>query len=182
MKLMAKALVKLGSEDLRATIDVSNPHDLPDLSFPNPQARPSGRVCLAGERILIDMTDHDWQGAYSASMEVLKKDPSHVGALETLAQAQWHRGDFDEVVKTTTRLLQLNPYEPGYRFTRGMARMTQGRLDLAAEDFRQAIAQSEDPGFVDQVKNSLVALEHMRDRLVPISPADSADRANRRYH
>lgn len=115
-------------------------------------------------------------------MKVLKEDPSHVGALETLAQAQWHRGDFEEVVKTTTRLLQLNPHEPGYRFTRGMARMTQGRLDLAAEDFKQAIAQSEDPGFVSQVKNSLVALEQMRDRLMPISKLDTSSRSGRRYH
>ncbi len=92
-------------------------------------------------------------------MLVLQKDPEHLGALEVLAQAQWFGGQFKEVIQTTSRLLRLNPHEPGYRYTRGMSYMSGGDLLMAAEDFRCAIGQSRDPRFQAQVASSLDAVE-----------------------
>lgn len=101
----------------------------------------------------------NWRQAKEACLETLARDPDHMGALETIAQAQWFGCEFDDVILTTTRLLRLNPHEPGYRYTRGMARLSTGDLGHAAEDFRRAIAQSDNPAFKEQVARSLDAVE-----------------------
>lgn len=105
---------------------------------------------------------YDWQGALESCREVLEKDPDHLGALEVTAQALWYAGRFEDVVRTTNRLLKLNPLEPGYRYTRGMAQMSVGRLNYAASDFQQAIVQSDDPKFLAQVKSALFAIEEFQ--------------------
>ncbi len=102
---------------------------------------------------------YDWKGALESCRKVLEHDPDHLGALEVSAQALWFVGRYDEVVATTNRLLMLNPLEPGYRYTRGMALMSMGHLVRAADDFRQAITQSDDPRFILQVQNALTAIE-----------------------
>ncbi|MDK3161028.1 hypothetical protein QPK87_31390 [Kamptonema cortianum] len=105
------------------------------------------------------LQSYDWEGALESCQRILQFDPNHIGALETLAQAQWQGGQFENVVRTTSKLLQLNPYEPGYRYTRGMAYTGLGRLTLAAQDFRTAMDQSHDPRFLSQVAHSLDAVE-----------------------
>jgi len=124
---------------------------------------------------------YDWKGALESCREVLKQDPDHLGALEVSAQAQWYEGQFEEVVRTTNRLLKLNPLEPGYRYTRGMALMSMGHLSRATDDFRQAIAQSENPGFLQQVQNSLLAIEGFQrggpDRLAALNAMRVARRS-----
>ena len=105
---------------------------------------------------------YDWQGALESCQEVLERDPDHLGALEVTAQALWYAGRYEEVVRTTNRLLKLNPLEPGYRYTRGMAHMSVGRLNDAAGDFQQAIIQSNDPKFLAQVRNALFAIEEFQ--------------------
>jgi|GEM_PF-5827390 len=102
----------------------------------------------------------DWQGTLETCQKMLRIDPDHLGALETLAQAQWFDGQYDAVIATTSRLLRLNPSEPGYRYTRGMAYLSNGSLNLASEDFRTAIAQSNNAEFKEQVASSLQTLEH----------------------
>lgn len=91
--------------------------------------------------------------------QVLQSDPDHLGALEVLAQAQWFGGQFEDVIRTTSRLLRLNPLEPGYRYTRGMALMSRGDLAQAIEDFRYALTQSKNADFRAQVASSLDAAE-----------------------
>lgn len=102
---------------------------------------------------------YDWKGALESCREVLEHDPDHLGALEVSAQALWFAGRYAEVVSTTNRLLMLNPLEPGYRYTRGMALMSMGHLSRAADDFRQALIQSDNPRFILQVQNALTAIE-----------------------
>ncbi len=105
---------------------------------------------------------NDWKGTLESCKKVLEHDPEHIGALEISAQALWFEGRYDEVVKTTTRLLMLNPDEPGYRYTRGMALMSMGRLTQATNDFRQALAQSKDQRFLAQVRNALIVIEEFQ--------------------
>lgn len=105
------------------------------------------------------LNSYDWQGALENCREVLQADPTHLGALEVLAQAQWFGGEYDAVIVTTGKLLRLNPHEPGYRYTRGMALLSKGDLLHAAEDFRRAMSQSDVPAFRAQVSEALDAVE-----------------------
>lgn len=109
--------------------------------------------------VRLMLQSFDWQNALETCRQVLQSDPDHLGALETMAHALWLGGEYQDVVRTTSRLLQLNPHEPGYRYTRGMAYMSLGELTRAAEDFRRALTQSRDPRFLAQVSSSLDAVE-----------------------
>lgn len=100
----------------------------------------------------------DWRGTLESCRRVLSRDPEHLGALETMAQALWCGGLYDEVIRVTSRMLLLNPHEPGYRFTRGMAHLSRGELVQASADFRMALAQSKDPKFREQVARALDAV------------------------
>jgi tetratricopeptide (TPR) repeat protein len=128
------------------------------------------------------LQSYDWKGALESCREVLEHDPDHLGALEVSAQALWFAGRYPEVVETTNRLLKLNPLEPGYRYTRGMALMSMGHLTRAAEDFRQAIQQSNDPRFILQVQGALVAIEEYQrggiDRMVRLNAARLARKSS----
>lgn len=124
---------------------------------------------------------YDWEGALESCREVLEHDPNHLGALEVKAQALWFAGRYAEVVETTDRMLKLNPLEPGYRYTRGMALMSMGHLSRAADDFRQAIIQSHDPRFLLMVQGALTAIEEYQrggvDRMVRLNAARVAKKS-----
>jgi len=124
---------------------------------------------------------YDWQGALESCREVLDKDPDHLGALEVTAQALWYAGRYEEVVRTTNRLLKLNPLEPGYRYTRGMAHMSVGRLNDAARDFQQAIVQSNDPRFLAQVRSALFAIEEFQKGGLDMAARMNATRSARQH-
>ena len=102
---------------------------------------------------------HVCRGELESCRQILEKDPNHLGALEISAQALWYEENFEEVIKVTTRLIRLNPHEPGYRYTRGMAHLSVKNLKSAETDFKQALLQSQDFHFCEQVRRSLNALE-----------------------
>src|SRR5437868_6340463 len=72
------------------------------------------------------------------TQSILADDPSHVAALEVLAKALWQAGDCDALLATIDRLLELNPYEPGYHSLRGAALQSTGKLGEAVRAFSRA--------------------------------------------
>lgn len=107
------------------------------------------------------LRDSNWKAAIQTCQEVLAQDPKHLGALEVMAQAQWFAGDYEGVIESTTQLLHINPSEPGYRYTRGMAYLSKSLVSNARQDFLRAIGQSSDDSFCEQVTESLIALDSM---------------------
>jgi tetratricopeptide (TPR) repeat protein len=87
---------------------------------------------------------------------VLVSDPNHVGALEVLARCLWKSEDFVGLESVTTRLTELNPFEPGYHSLRGMALRALGRYGEAAR------ALARDP----QASAQLLDLEAFQATLV----------------
>lgn len=151
----------------------------PPIAFQAPAKAPN-RAMVWESGILDSMVQSfDWRGAMEMCREVLQDDPDHLGALETLVKAQWLAGQYQDVIHTAGRLLRLNPYEPGYRYTRGMAYMSIGLLRRSAEDFELAYAQSRDAAFRSQVASALQAVElWLGDELPATTPQVTlADRA-----
>lgn len=104
------------------------------------------------------LQNYNWPAALEACDRVLQQDPHHLGALEVKAQALWFAGQYDEVVKVTTQLLRLNPSEPGYRYTRGMANLSLGKFEESRRDFEYAISQSDNESFCAQVRDAMDSL------------------------
>jgi tetratricopeptide (TPR) repeat protein len=87
-------------------------------------------------RMALQLGDID--RARTLAKRVLARDRDHLGALEVLASAQWRAGECDEVLRTTSRLIQLNPYEPGYFALKGSALQSLGRYGEAAQCLARA--------------------------------------------
>jgi hypothetical protein len=75
--------------------------------------------------------------------EVLEADGSNIGALETLAKAQWQENQFNELLGTLTRLIRLNPYEPGYHALKGATLQCLGRY---GDSIRSYLRGGDNPG------------------------------------
>lgn len=82
-------------------------------------------------------------GNASNAMEIakltLKRDPSHVGALEVLAKAQWQASQCDELLLTLKKLIELNPYEPGYHSLLAGAYQSLGLCGEAVKSYLRAV-------------------------------------------
>jgi tetratricopeptide (TPR) repeat protein len=104
------------------------------------------------------LQNYNWSASLEACDRVLQDDPHHLGALEVKAQALWFAGRYDAVVAVTTQLLRLNPSEPGYRYTRGMANLSRGKFEDSRRDFEYAISQSDNESFRSQVREAMDSL------------------------
>ena len=83
------------------------------------QKREVGTCLTDGRKLMMlaemELASGNPAGAMRHARSVLSMDCDHVGALETLAKAQWQTSTCDELLITLSRLIELNPYEPGYQ-------------------------------------------------------------------
>jgi tetratricopeptide (TPR) repeat protein len=77
--------------------------------------------------------------AIGLARQVLETDATHVGALEVLAKAQWQTNRFDELLLTLARLVELNPYEPGYHSLQACAYQCLGMCGEAVKSHLRAV-------------------------------------------
>ena len=77
--------------------------------------------------------------AVARARQVLRKDPEHVPALETLAKAQWQSADLDDLLATLRKLIALNPYEPGYHSLLAAAYHSKGLCGEAVKAYLRAV-------------------------------------------
>jgi tetratricopeptide (TPR) repeat protein len=97
---------------------------------------------------------------------ILAREADHLCALEMQAHALWRLGRFAQVVRVASRLLALNPHEPGYLLIRGMAHMALGNYAPARESLETALCASLDPDFVTRVWEQLGDLDRLQLRQV----------------
>jgi tetratricopeptide (TPR) repeat protein len=81
---------------------------------------------------------NDTCGAIDCANRVLAADGTHVGALETLAKALWQACRLEDLLLTLRRLIELNPYEPGYHALQAAAFQSMGRAGEALKAYSRA--------------------------------------------
>jgi tetratricopeptide (TPR) repeat protein len=79
---------------------------------------------------------------------VLRQDPTHVGALELLAKAQWQLNRYSTLLETLPVLIRINPYEPGYYMLQANALRNLGRY---GESLRSFVRAGETEGAMEAV-------------------------------
>jgi tetratricopeptide (TPR) repeat protein len=90
---------------------------------------------------------------------LLSQDPTHVGALEVLAKAQWTLSQHTELLDTLGVLVRINPYEPGYYILRGNCLRNMGRYGEALRSFVRA-------GDADGAREAVEELSALQSDLV----------------
>lgn len=106
----------------------ANDRDVPAQDWRMDLSRTLGRAELA-------LRCGRFEEAAVLATRVSTADPTHIGALETLAKAQWRSSQHEELLTTVSRLLRLNPYEPGYHALRGAALQCLGRYGESVQAF-----------------------------------------------
>ena len=81
------------------------------------------RAIERGERRL---REGDAPRARALARRVLARDAESLGALELLGKAALKLGEPQEAAWAASRLLAINPYDPGYHSLRGLALQSQG--------------------------------------------------------
>jgi tetratricopeptide (TPR) repeat protein len=102
---------------------------------------PTSRIEIAKRRrnaLLITRSERhlaksEVEQASSLVQMVLCETTDHLAALELLARILWKQQDFKALVRTTNRLISLNPFEPGYHSLRGMSLRALGMYGEAAK-------------------------------------------------
>lgn len=96
-------------------------------------------VVLAADRAqrLLQVGRH--QEAIHHAERVLVSEPAHVGALETLAKALWHTGQYDPLLPILRRLIEINPYEPGYYSLLGAVYQSLGQCGAAVRAYARCV-------------------------------------------
>ena len=81
---------------------------------------------------------HRQKSEFSQAMKmidaVLAEDADHIGAMEVAAKALWSLQNFEALEVLMTRMIHLNPFEPGYHSLRGMALRAMGQYGEAAKE------------------------------------------------
>lgn len=102
---------------------------------------PTSRIEIAKRRrnaLLVTKAErhlarNEFEQAGSLAQTVLSECSDHLGALELMARLLWKQQDFKTLVRTTDRLISLNPFEPGYHSLRGMSLRALGMYGEAAK-------------------------------------------------
>lgn len=107
------------------------------------QKREVGTCLTDGRKLMMlaemELASGNPAGAMRHARALLCMDSDHVGALETLAKAQWQTSACEELLITLSRLIELNPYEPGYQVLLAGAYQSLGLCGEAVKAYLRAI-------------------------------------------
>ena len=81
---------------------------------------------------------------------VLEKEPQNPTALQGLIEAKLKLGDFTGVEQPLSTLTRVNPEQPAYRVLLAQVQQKLGKLDLAAQNYRQVLEK--DPSQPEALK------------------------------
>ena len=86
------------------------------------------------ERLL---SKNEFEQASFLIQTVLCESSDHLAVLEVQAKILWKQQDYRGLVRTTAKLITLNPFEPGYHGLRGMALRALGLYGEAAKSLER---------------------------------------------
>ncbi len=91
------------------------------------------RIAIQIAKAERHLSKNEFEQSTSSINAVLAESSDHLGALEVQAKLLWKMQDFRALVRTTNRLMMLNPFEPGYHGLQGMALRALGLYGQAAK-------------------------------------------------
>ena len=83
------------------------------------------------------LSNNEFEEASSFIRTVLCETSDHLAALEVQARLLWKQQNYRGLVRTTAKLITLNPFEPGYYGLRGMALRALGLYGEAAKSLER---------------------------------------------
>lgn len=116
------------------------------------------------------MDDNDPSKVIAPLRRILVNNPDHLPALEILARAQWRCRQDLAALETLARLIQLNPYEPGYHYLKGLVLQSGHQFQEARIAYERCLSMGE-CAETEAARTAISSLESLT--LQPISTSGS---------
>lgn len=95
---------------------------------------------------------------------ILQVQPNNRATLKRLAYALWLMQDYPEVEIVATRILEMDPVDVDWLYSRAMARLGMAKIDEAENDLICARGITTDPRVLAVVAEALQSIEDLRIR------------------
>lgn len=95
---------------------------------------------------------------------ILQVQPNSRPTLKRLAYALWLMQDYPEVEVVATRILELDPIDVDWLYSRAMARLGMGKTDEAENDLICARGITQEPRILAVIAEALQSISDLRTR------------------
>jgi hypothetical protein len=100
---------------------------------------------------------------------ILSIDPNSKGALQTLIQVAWHRGEYTEVEALADNLIEQDPSRSEWRYFRGFSRLVRGASQEARADLITAYLTCKNEDLCEPIRAAILSAEALDGD--PLPPA-----------
>ena len=136
----------------------------------SPQATKS--VALWRSRAESHLEAQAWDECIAACRSLLKIDPRHHFAQETLATALLQTGQIDEAVQAVQRLLEISPRDPLHRLQLATLLQMQGRHGASLSEFERVASLYPDAPFVEKAREAVENLDRLQTSQILLLAAE----------
>lgn len=116
----------------------------------------------------------DWAGCIIACHALLKLDPRHHFAQETLSTALLQVGRVDEAIQAVQRLLELSPRDPFHRLRLATLYQMQEQHGASAREFERIAAMYPDAPFAPDALEAIESLDRLQTGQIFLMAAEDA--------
>ena len=114
----------------------------------------------------------NWDDCIASCRELLKLDPRHHFAQETLATALLQIGETAAAVAAVKRLLEISPRDPMHRLRYATMLQMQDQFGLAAREFERIALMYPDSPFVPDALEAIENLDRMQTSQILMMAAE----------
>ncbi|RYG58852.1 tetratricopeptide repeat protein [bacterium] len=140
----------------------------------SPRAQTAGakEAALWQSRAEVALKDQSWDDCIAACQSLLRLDPRHHFAQETLATALLQLGQVDEAITAVRRLLEISPRDPLHRLRFATLLQMQGRPGESLREFERIALMYPDAPFSDDARDAVENLERLQTQQILLMAAE----------
>ena len=127
---------------------------------------------LMRARVEADLHQQNWDDCIQSCRSLLKLDPRHHFAQETLATALLQIGETDAAVAAVKRLLEISPRDPMHRLRYATMLQMQDQFGLAAREFERIALMYPDSPFTPDAREAIENLDRMQTSQILMMAAE----------
>jgi predicted Zn-dependent protease len=129
-------------------------------------------TALWQSRAEVALKDQSWDDCIAACQKLLRLEPRHHFAQETLATALLQLGQVDEAIVAVQRLLEISPRDPLHRLRFATLLQMQGRPGESLREFERIALMYPDAPFSDDAREAVENLERLQTQQILLMAAE----------
>lgn len=134
---------------------------------------PSGKeTALWQSRVEASLRAQSWDDCIAACQTLLRLEPRHHFAQETLATALLQLGQIEEAIGAVQRLLEISPRDPLHRLRLATLLQMQGRPGQSLREFERIAQMYPDAPFSQDAREAMENLDRLQTQQILLMAAE----------